>query len=77
MATSQGWVPWLVLYINNLHAATWRDRTLTHIYQPVMLMALLKNKGSRSAREIAKEFLKQDESQIEYYEQITKQMPAA
>jgi len=51
------------------------DMRMSHIYQPVMLMALLKNKGSRSAREIAKEFLKQDESQIEYYEQITKQMP--
>ena len=40
-----------------------------------MLMALLKNKGTRTAKDIAREILKFDDSQVEYYEQITKQMP--
>ena len=39
-------------------------------------MTLLKNKGNSSAESIAKEFLKRDQSQIDYYSQITKNMPA-
>jgi diadenosine tetraphosphate (Ap4A) HIT family hydrolase/5-methylcytosine-specific restriction endonuclease McrA len=48
---------------------------MSHIYQPVMLMALLKNQGARTARDIAREILKYDESQVDYYEHITRQMP--
>jgi ATP adenylyltransferase len=51
------------------------EMRMSHIYQPVMLMALLKNKGIRTAKDIAREILKHDDSQVEYYEQITKQMP--
>ena len=47
---------------------------MSHIYQPVMLMTLLKNNGRSSIRDIAAEILARDESQIEYYEQITKNM---
>lgn len=47
---------------------------MSHIYQPVMLMALIKNKGSASVNDIAKALLERDPSQIEYYEQITKNM---
>jgi len=51
------------------------EMRMSHIYQPVMLMALLKNKGIRTAKDIAREILKHDDSQVEYYEHITKQMP--
>lgn len=47
---------------------------MSHIYQPVMLLELLQNKGRASAREIAKALLIRDSSQIEYYEQITRNM---
>jgi ATP adenylyltransferase len=40
---------------------------MSHIYQPVMLMALLSNGGKCHEREIASELLARDESQIEYY----------
>ena len=45
------------------------------IYQPVMLKELLTRGGKASIREIATAFLVRDESQLEYYEQITKNMP--
>ena len=47
---------------------------MSHIYQPVMLMELLRKGGEASVSEIAKALLAQDLSQIEYYEQITKNM---
>jgi diadenosine tetraphosphate (Ap4A) HIT family hydrolase len=48
---------------------------MQHIYQPVMIRELLKHRGKASIRSIAAAFLAHDESQIEYYEQITKRMP--
>ena len=48
---------------------------MAHIYQPVMLMELLKGSGKSKVKQIAKKFLQHDLSQIEYYEQITKSMP--
>jgi ATP adenylyltransferase len=47
---------------------------MSHIYQPVMLMTLLENDGECSGAEIAKSILSHDESQIEYYENVTKNM---
>ena len=47
---------------------------MSHIYQPVMLRALLRNGGTASVTDVAKELLAHDQSQIEYYEQITKRM---
>jgi diadenosine tetraphosphate (Ap4A) HIT family hydrolase/5-methylcytosine-specific restriction endonuclease McrA len=47
---------------------------MSHIYQPIMLINLLKNDGKSSVEKIAKSLLVQDQSQIEYYEQITKNM---
>ena len=49
---------------------------MSHIYQPVMLMSLLRNNGTSTVEEIAKEILLHDQSQIEYYSKITKSMPA-
>jgi len=48
---------------------------MSHIYQPVMLMTLLRNQGRAPVEQIAKEFLIRDQSQIEYYSQITNAMP--
>lgn len=47
---------------------------MSHIYQPVMLLELLTSKGSASINQIARALLSHDASQIEYYEQITKNM---
>lgn len=51
------------------------DMRMAHIYQPVMIKALLARKGRCSAREIAAEILGRDDSQLEYYERITREMP--
>lgn len=47
---------------------------MSHIYQPVMLIELLRNGGAASVDEIAKSLLEYDVSQVEYYERITKNM---
>ena len=51
-----------------------KDMSMSHIYQPVMLIELLKNHGSASVQEIAQSILNRDPSQIEYYSQIVKNM---
>ena len=49
---------------------------MSHIYQPVMLIELLRSKtGSATAEHIAKKILGHDKSQIEYYTEIVKKMP--
>jgi hypothetical protein len=48
---------------------------MSHIYQPVMIKELLTGGGKSSIRNIAAAFLARDASQLEYYEQITKDMP--
>lgn len=48
---------------------------MSHIYQPVMIKELLTHGGKSSIRDIAAAFLARDASQLEYYEQITKDMP--
>lgn len=47
---------------------------MSHIYQPVMILELLKRKGNATKREIAEAILSYDESQKEYYEKITTSM---
>ena len=47
---------------------------MSHIYQPLMLMTLLENGGKSSDTEIAKNLLAHDESQIDYYRNITNNM---
>ena len=48
---------------------------MSHIYQPLMIRTLLTHGGRASIRQIASTFLSKDASQIEYYEEITKNMP--
>jgi diadenosine tetraphosphate (Ap4A) HIT family hydrolase/5-methylcytosine-specific restriction endonuclease McrA len=50
---------------------------MSHVYQPVMLIQLLKNGGVASTEEIARALLAQDQSQIEYYQAITRDMVGA
>src|SRR5215468_10333475 len=52
-----------------------KQMRMSHIYQPVMIRELVKGGGKASIRKIAGAFLARDESQLEYYEQITKNMP--
>ena len=47
---------------------------MSHIYQPVMLMTLIAHGGRCDEREIAKALLAHDESEIEYYSEITNNM---
>ncbi len=47
---------------------------MSHIYQPVMLIELLRSGGRCSTRQIAKAILARDESQLEYYDSITNNM---
>lgn len=50
------------------------EMRMSHIYQPVMLLELLKQDGSATATQVARALLSHDASQVEYYEQITKNM---
>jgi diadenosine tetraphosphate (Ap4A) HIT family hydrolase len=50
---------------------------MSHLYQPLMLKVLIEGNGFASLRDIASRFLAYDESQIEYYAEITKRMPWA
>lgn len=47
---------------------------MSHIYQPVMIKCLLRNKGVANDLDIAKEISLQDPSQTEYYQSITNNM---
>jgi hypothetical protein len=40
---------------------------MTHVYQPVMLIELLRNNGNASVEQIAKAILDKDPTQIEYF----------
>ena len=50
------------------------DMHMTHIYQPVMLIELLKNNGKASITQIAQAILNKDPTQLEYYSEIVKNM---
>ena len=50
------------------------EMRMAHVYQPVMLAELLKSNGTASVRQIARAILEKDLTQVEYYENITKNM---
>jgi len=50
------------------------DMSMQHIYQPVMLIELLKNDGSVSDEDIARVLLNRDPTQIDYYVDKVKNM---
>ncbi len=47
---------------------------MSHVYQPVMLISLLEKEGICHESDIAKNLLSHDQSQIEYYTNITNNM---
>lgn len=59
---------------NELKQFIEKDMKMSHVYQPVMLIALLENEGHAKAEQIAEAILKQDPTQIEYYSEIVKNM---
>src|SRR5262245_46530979 len=54
-----------------------KQMRMSHLYQPLMLKAIIEGGGFASLRDIALSFLVHDESQIEYYIEITKRMPGS
>lgn len=48
---------------------------MQHVYQPLMIKTLLESNNHASTDQIAKAFLEKDQSQIDYYKIITKNMP--
>lgn len=52
---------------NNLKKYILEDMSMQHIYQPVMLIELLKNQGSASEETIARVILNRDPTQVDYY----------
>lgn len=48
---------------------------MSHIYQPLLIKSLVEAGGSATIRQLAFEFLSQDESQLRYYEDKIKDMP--
>src|SRR4051812_39112915 len=47
---------------------------MSHVYQPVILMTMLQGGGTSSTGKIARSILAHNESQVEYYEAVTKNM---
>lgn len=59
---------------NELKAFLLSQMKMSHIYQPVMVKTLLERNGTASDRDIAIEIAKYDQSQIEYYQNVTNKM---
>lgn len=51
-----------------------RDMRMSHVYQPIMIRTLLSNGGRASRRAIARSLLNADESQLDYYAEIVRNM---
>jgi len=50
------------------------EMRMSQIYQPLMLIELLKNNGSASVNQIAQAILNKDPTQIEYFSLVVKNM---
>lgn len=50
------------------------EMRMAQVYQPVMLMELLRNGGKASISQIAQAILDKDPTQIEYFSEIVKNM---
>ena len=57
-----------------LHSFITENMQMQHVYQPLMLMELLKNKGEASEEQIAKSILDFDPVQKKYYEDKVRNM---
>lgn len=52
-----------------------RKMSMSHVYQPLLVRALIDAGGVATVRQLAQVFLAQDESQLLYYEKRIKEMP--
>jgi diadenosine tetraphosphate (Ap4A) HIT family hydrolase len=59
---------------NELRKFIAEDMRMSQVYQPVMLIELLRRDGTASAAEIAQSILDRDPTQIEYFTEIVKNM---
>jgi len=59
---------------SDLHFFVSKQMRMSHIYQPVMIKALLERSGEATIEEIAKSLLAYDKSQVEYYSLRAKTM---
>jgi hypothetical protein len=57
-----------------LHQFISQEMQMQQVYQPVMLVELLKNGGRASVTQIAQAILDKDPTQIEYFSEIVKNM---
>lgn len=48
---------------------------MSHIYQPLLIKTLVEVGGSATLRQLASQFVLEDESQLQYYENTIKKMP--
>jgi ATP adenylyltransferase len=62
------------VYFNELAYFIKKIMRMSHIYQPVMIKALIENGGKCHEDDLAKSFLAHDISQVEYYRTITNNM---
>ncbi len=51
-----------------------KEMRMSQVYQPVMLMELLKRDGAASVEQIARVILERDPTQLEYFSQVVKNM---
>jgi ATP adenylyltransferase len=51
-----------------------KEMRMSQIYQPVMLIELLKRKGTATVKQISQSILNHDPTQVEYYSEIVKNM---
>jgi diadenosine tetraphosphate (Ap4A) HIT family hydrolase len=49
--------------------------SMSHIYQPLLIRTLIESGGLATLRQLAQQFVLQDESQLLFYEQRVKEMP--
>ncbi len=50
------------------------EMRMSQVYQPVMLIEILRNNGQASVKQIAQAILDRDPTQIEYFSEIVKNM---
>lgn len=58
-----------------LHDSLQHKMSMQHVYQPLMIKTLLESGNQATVDDIARVFLGDDQSQIDYYKIITKNMP--
>ena len=54
-----------------------RDMRMSHIYQPLMLATLLNRNGGPPTRQIAADFLAEDERQLGFCQAVTNRIPGS